>query len=289
MKPLDLLTAWLERQTEPQAMAWLADRRAALRAQPDARTLAIALGFAPRKVGKGLLALTADDLARAEQTRPGWRPQGLTTDQAARIVLVLEAAGAAPDFPALLKAVLSTADLAEQIAVQRGLPLYPHPETLTLQAIETLRSAVRGVFESVAHDNPFPAEQFTQDAWNQMVLKTLFVGSILDPIVGLDTRWNERLARTLIDYADERTAAGRPISPELWRGVAPFADDVTLDRIAGFLASNVVLEQQAAALALHAAGETGQQRLQAERPDLADAIAAGEIGWKAIGDRLKSA
>ncbi len=289
MTPLDLLTAWLERQADPQAMSWLADRRAALRADPSARTLAIALGFAPRKVGKALLDLTVDDLAQAEQARPGWRPQGLSIDQAARIVLLLEAAGVAAEFAALLKAVLTTSDLGEQIAAHRGLPLYPNPETLTLQAIEGLRSAVRGVFESVAHDNPFPAEQFTQDAWNQMVLKTLFIGATLDPVVGLDDRWNARLAATLLDYADERTAAGRPISPELWRGVAPFADQAALDRIAGFLTSNVDLEQQAAALALHAAGETGQSRLRAERPDLADAITTGEIGWKAIGDRLKSA
>ncbi len=57
-----------------------------------------------------------------------------------------------------------------------------------------------------------------------MVLKALFVGSALDPIIGLDDRANPELARILIDYARERWAAARPVTPELWRTVTPFAD-----------------------------------------------------------------
>ena len=68
-----------------------------------------------------------------------------------------------------------------------------------------------------------------------MVLKALFVGSELGPIAGLDDRANPELARILIDYARERWAAGRPVTPELWRPVMPFADDreikAELDRI----------------------------------------------------------
>ncbi len=45
---------------------------------------------------------------------------------------------------------------------------------------------MRVVFEAVAHRNPYPAEQLPEAAWNQMVLKALFVGSRLAPIVGLD-------------------------------------------------------------------------------------------------------
>ena len=217
MTPSDLLTTWLARVADPAGLDWLAGRRAATRAQPDARALTIALGLAPRKVGKALLDLSPDDLAAAERARPGWRPGGMSADQAARLLLLLEAS-AANDFPALLKTVLTTSDLAEQIAVYRGLPLYPDPAALVPLATEGLRSSVRGVFEAVAHDNPFPAENFPDEAWNQMVLKALYIESTLDPISGLDQRWNAELARMLRDHMAERSAAGRPISPEVWRG-----------------------------------------------------------------------
>ena len=88
---------------------------------------------------------------------------------------------------------------------------------------------MRVVFEAVAHRNPYPAEHFAEPAWNQLVLKALFVGSPLDPIVGLDARRNPTLARMLCDYAHERWAASRPVSPELWRCVGPFATGPMLD------------------------------------------------------------
>ena len=36
---------------------------------------------------------------------------------------------------------------------------------------------------------------------------------------------NEELARILVDYAEERWAAGRPVTPELWIPVRPFRAD----------------------------------------------------------------
>jgi hypothetical protein len=58
-----------------------------------------------------------------------------------------------------------------------------------------------------------------------MVVKAFFIGSHLWPIQQLDQRGNPRLARMLVDLAQERWAAGRPVSGEVWRCVAPYADD----------------------------------------------------------------
>src|SRR4051812_9802168 len=99
MASLDLLLAWLDRQADPQGLAWLAGQRELLRSEPTSRALAIAYGLAPRKVGKAPLALSPEALAAAQAARPGWRPAGLSLDQAARIVLLLEVAKAG-DFPA---------------------------------------------------------------------------------------------------------------------------------------------------------------------------------------------
>ena len=106
------------------------------------------------------------------------------------------------------------------------------------------------VFEAVAHANPYPAEQFSETQWNQMVLKALFVGSTLAPIQGLDERRNADLAGMLIDYAHERWAAGRPVSPELWRCVGPFAGEGDSPTSPRCLRVGSERERKAAALAL---------------------------------------
>jgi hypothetical protein len=93
------------------------------------------------------------------------------------------------------------------------------------------------------------------------VLKALFVGSPLMPIVGLDRRRNPTLARMLCDYAHERWAASRPISPELWRCVGPFAAGPVLDDFARLFERGTDNEKQAATLALREATDPGAARL----------------------------
>ena len=48
------------------------------------------------------------------------------------------------------------------------------------------------------------------------------------------------------DYAHERWAAGRPVSPELWRCVGPFASGALLDDLARVLDSGTPPERAAA-------------------------------------------
>jgi hypothetical protein len=129
----------------------------------------------------------------------------------------------------------------------------------------------------VAHRNPYPAERFDENAWNQMVLKALFIGSALAPIQGLDRRANPTLMRMLCDYAHERWAAGRPVSPELWRCVGPHADDAALDDLARVLREGGAAEREAAALALAACPVPHAKAQLAQEPGLAAAIAAGRI------------
>ena len=136
-------------------------------------------------------------------------------------MILLHAGGTGTRFAARFGQLCRTADVAEAIAFYRGLPLYPDPPLLEAQAAEGTRTNMRAVFEAVAHRSPYPKEQFAENRWNHMVLKALFVGSALHPIQGLDERANPALARMLCDYAHERWAAGRPVSPELWRCVGP--------------------------------------------------------------------
>ncbi len=280
--PVELLVSWIGRRVSPDAMAWLEQKRSDLTNQPAARALQIAIGMVPRRMGKADLSLSQDDLSDAARARAGWTPVGWTVDQAARIVLLLGTAGAPGPFAERLQALSATSDVGELIAIYRGLPLYPDQPTLTAMAADGLRTAMRSVFESVAHHNPFPAEQFSESAWNHMVLKALFIESSLDPIQGLDRRWNPDLARTLRDYAHERWAAGRPVIPELWRGVGRFADDGAIDDLAHILKAGNEAERAAAALALSESDRPAAADLLETEPDLAADIRAGRIGWSSL-------
>ncbi|MBK7472055.1 MAG: EboA domain-containing protein [Betaproteobacteria bacterium] len=209
----------------------------------------------------GPAAPTDTELQAAAATRPGWNPSDWTLDQAARSYLICASTSDGAQTSQRLDRLCSAADVGELVAFYRGLPLYPDQPRYVLRAAEGVRSNMRVVFEAVAHRNPYPAEQFAEAAWNQLVLKALFVGSQLAPIVGLDARRNATLARMLCDYAHERWAASRPVSPELWRCVGPFAAGPVLEDFARLFERGTADEQLAAALALREATDPEAARL----------------------------
>jgi hypothetical protein len=252
-----LLRRWIERQTTKEAVSWLEVRLADLAALPPGdpafdRQLTLAFARIPRMLGRADLVLTPADLAEAEMARPGWMPAGWCLDGAARVLLMLGPAMQDGDtFAARFRRLRQMADPAEQVALFRGLPLYPYSDALEDEAGEGLRSNMRPVFEAIAHRNPYPREVFGQHRWNHMVLKALFIDSALAPIQGLDERRNLELAVILRDYARERRAAGRPVSPELWHCVAPFAAAAdALDDLVRARASGDADERTAATAAL---------------------------------------
>lgn len=223
-QPVDLLRHWVLRQAG-NAAAWFESSLDDIGTDgATERSLHILMGFAPRKLGKADLDLAPEDLAAADAAYAEWNPAGWSIDGAARIAALLNFRGNRP-FADIFKDLRRTSDVAEMIALYRGLPLYPDPETLFFEVGEGLRSNLKPVFEAIAHNNPFPRDHFDDHRWNHMVLKALFVDSRLAPIIGLDDRANPELARILIDYAHERWAAGRPVTPELWRPVRPFATE----------------------------------------------------------------
>ncbi len=254
-----LLAEWVRRAVGGERAAWFDEMLAGL--QEGGASLSRAVGLAPRKLGKDDLLLTRDDLSRAEAVRPGFDPAGLTVDQAARIAFLLacEVADHA-GFPRRLLELYRAAELSESIAYLRGLALFSGGRELLPVAAEGVRSAVKPVFEAVAHHNPYPAEHFDERAWNQMVLKALFIGSSLAPIRRLRERANPELAEVLLEYAHERWAAGRPVSPELWLCVGPFAQGRMLADLERVLLAGTPEERSAAAAAL---GESPSEEARA--------------------------
>ena len=282
MNPGELLGTWLAARLPLDAVDWLGTVAGLVQAAPTDRPLYLAIGEVSRRVPKEPLAPTDDELAAAAASRPGWDPRDWTLDQAARVRLLLASTADGAVLSRRLDTLCSAADVGELVAFYRGLPLYPDPPRHVLRAAEGVRSNMRVVFEAVAHRNPYPAEHFVESAWNQMVLKALFVGTRLDLIAGLDRRANPALARMLCDYAHERWAASRPVSPELWRCVGPYATGAVLDDFRRLLERGTEAEKQAAALALATTEHASAQALLDSHSALAEAARAGRLNWESL-------
>ena len=280
--PSELIHGWLNRQLPEPAEQWLGAQLTKLAEEPTERGLQIALGMTPRRLGKDDLALSQDDLAAAAAARPGWDPRGWSVDEAARILILVTAGGRGPAFAKRFTDLCQTADAGEAIALYRGLPLYPDAELLEDQAAEGVRSNMRGTFEAVAHRNPYPRERFDENRWNQMVVKALFIGSTMQPIQGLDERANPTLAKILCDYAHERWAAGRPIAPELWRCVGPFARGAALEDLKRAAETSDATSRKAAALALAASPAPEAKASLAALGELASAVESGGLSWESL-------
>ena len=134
----------------------------------------------------------------------------------ARVELLVTAA-AEPDLVELVDTCWRQGDNDERRAVLKSLARLPQPERFVPLAIAACRLNVVPVFEAIACDNPFPARHFPEAAFNQMVLKALFVGVAIERITGLRDRVTPELERMAAAYASERRAAGRDVSEDTER------------------------------------------------------------------------
>jgi hypothetical protein len=286
---LALADEWIARAVNENAASWFRGAMESVRGASRGNALAVSIGLAPRRVGKADLSLTADDTTRASALRQGLDPSEWSVDQLARIALMVASyAGDEATFAAQFDTFCSTAEINELIALCRGLPVYPAAERLEPRAREAVRSGMKPVFEAVAHRNPYPVEVFSEEAWNQMVVKAFFIGSHLWPIQQLDQRGNPRLARMLVDLAQERWAAGRPVSGEVWRCVAPHADVEGIAALVRAFETGEERERLAVALALQQSSSRpvdaafSRLGLKDRLAELQSHLAKQQIGWTSL-------
>jgi hypothetical protein len=277
---LKLAEAWISQKTDDRGIAWFCGAVRDVAHAANERALSIAIGLAPRRLGKADLALTAADLARAGALRPGLDLSDWSIDQLARVALMAASHSGDDDaFASRFDSFCATAEINELIALCRGLPVYPDAASIEPRAREAVRSGMKPVFEAVAHRNPYPRETFSEGAWNQMVVKAFFIGSTLWPIQGLDARANPRLARMLVGLAQERWAAQRPVSGEVWRCVAPHADGEGIAALAHGWTMGNDKERLAIALARQMASETRVDLPAEELAHFQARLVSEKISW----------
>ena len=277
---LTLADTWISRASDERGIAWFRGAVDEVSRASSDRALGVAIGLAPRRIGKTGLALGADDLARAAALRNGLDPGGWRVDQLARIALMVASYRDDASFAERLDRFCQTAEINELIALCLGFAIYPATAPIEPRAREAIRSGMKPVFEAVAHRNPYPCEVFAEGDWNQMVVKAVFIESPLWPIQGLDRRGNPRLARMLVALATERRAAGRPISGEVWRCIAPHMDAAAESALICAWNAGAENDRLAIALALKAAPDAAAHLpFKHQLQDIQTTIDARDVQW----------
>jgi len=249
----------------------------------------LAFSMTPRFTGKMHLELTNAELQDARNLRPGFNPTFWTVDQTTRTLLILSLPHeSAEEFTRILNKVFSTADLNELATLYAALPLLPYPDNHVKRAAEGVRTTITQVFDAIALHNPYPHDYLPEAAWNQMVLKSVFNVRPLYQIYGLDARRNENLANMLVDYAHERWAAGRTLTPELWRLVGPFIKTENIPDLEKLLRSTDGLQQQAAALAISESNLPEAKTFLKQHPELEVLLVQQAFTWESIGESAYS-
>lgn len=204
----------------------------------------------PRKTGKAVIQFDKEEKERISSIRPGFCLDGWTIDRLSRVWLLLQLDSADKDkYFRTIENLFLAAEMNELVALYSSLPLLAYPEIWVKRCAEGIRSNIAGVLEAIMCNNPYPAENLVQAAWNQLVLKAFFTEKPVQLITGLDARANKELAYTLADYARERWAAGRKVNPMLWRMVGKFIDERIYNDILIGLTHDDAVEKNAIALA----------------------------------------
>jgi hypothetical protein len=194
----DLWSA-LEQRATPEGLAWLRESVAAIEEDPAA--IRTRFPMAGRKVGRGPLEEGAD----ADDVH-AW-----TVDDAAR-TLLLRALGDGVE--AELRDLYRFGDAAERRGLLRALPYLGVGDRVADIVDDAIRTNDTRLVAAAL--GPWATEHLDDAAYDQAVLKCVFIGVPISPLDGLPARATPETARMLAAFVHERVAAGRDIPAEVW-------------------------------------------------------------------------
>lgn len=284
----ELLYNVLMQDLDEEKIFRIRDLEKKIHTAPNKTVILKSIGMTGAITGNRKVKWSQGFLGHANQLRQGWNPSNWSADELARAILLITWAESEPKFVSGLKLYFSTASLEEINSVLKTLPLLPQAEKFKQEAALGVRSNMKTVFESIALDNPFPAEQFNLDAWNQMVLKALFIGSPLYRIYGLDERANTKLSVMFRDFAHEKWAAGRKVCPEMWRIITPFIKKENIKDLNKIFEYGSDTEKLAVILTCFNSSLPELKDLVSQFRNLEEEIISGNINWDLIGKRWEA-
>src|SRR3954464_57793 len=193
------LAAALEARARPEGLDWLREASAAVAA--DAAALRSRFPMAGRKVGREPLDADADPA-----DVHAW-----TIDDAARTVLLLAAGERAE---AELAELYRYGDAAERRGVLRALPYLPIGDRGLGLVDDAIRTNDTRLIAAAL--GPYATEHLPDAAYDQAVLKCVFVGVPITGLEGVPGRVAPDGPRMLAAFVHERVAAGRDVPPAVW-------------------------------------------------------------------------
>ncbi len=276
-------TLWgvLQESLSPDSADWLKRQLDNIVAQKSARDLYLTYSLASSKTDTSRPRLEPGDSPILEYLSK----HEANLREIARMYLLVSVLEQDRDFfSSRIARLIQVADKGELETFLRYLPLLPHAGDYHQAAVEALRTNIATVFDAIALGNPYPAEFFNDQQWNQMYLKAAFMQRDLSQILSVEERANPELARIISDYAHERWAASRAVDPMFWRPVTGFMTGDILDDMKRMLESDNPEENRAAALCCYHSGNKEAMSLLARHPGLMEEVKSETITW----DNLKN-
>lgn len=184
----------------------------------------------------------------------------------------------------LIEQLFMYGEVEELVALYSALPVYHYPDVWHQRCAEGVRSNIGSVRQAVLIDNYYPSLHLDEGSWNQLVLKGFFTDEYMPGIVGLAERNNKPLAHTLVDFAYERSAAQRAVSPVLWVLVAPYLNERAFSLMSKRIMNNPDEEERQAIIYAFDRSEFGPAReFMAHNIELKEGLNIADKPWANIG------
>ncbi|WP_221390519.1 EboA domain-containing protein [Dyadobacter sp. NIV53] len=265
----------ISQNTSPSESDWLTQKGSS-----DPLELMTAFVASPRNLHKKIITVTPEQAWELNAEIAGFSVNDWSLVRLSRVWLLTQLDSSDKEtYVKNISTLFDTAEMNELVALYSALPLLSYPDEWLFRATDAVRSNMGFVFDAIALHNPFPARYFSEQAWNQLVLKTIFNDKPIHFIEGLESRRNEDLAMILSDFAHERWAAGRSVAPQVWRLVSNFMNDIIAGDMQHLLQSRYVPNQQAAAIASFESGYKPAIELISNYPELQKSVASGKLTW----------
>ncbi len=275
-----LLSIIIKQNIDIKNYLWLQEKAGSVKLENNVEPLNLLFTVIPRKTGKKITNITADQKKQINSILPGFFIDDWPLHRLCRIWILMHADAAEKDnYCNKIESLFKNAEMNELAALYAALAVFAYPAAWVKRCEEGIRSNIGIVLEAIMYNNPYPSKFLDEAAWNQLVLKAFFTDKNVNRIIGLDDRANSQLASTLIDYAHERRAAERPVNIQLWRLVGKFINKTNFSDIQNLFASGDVNERKAAALACSQSQFEPAKNLLDTTPELKNEIKENKLNW----------